>query len=283
MRGAEYSNGAWHYGTRIRRKDDSEFDAQITVTWVPGSGAASIGEVLLFRDVGQEKALQAQKDRFIASASHELRTPVTNLKMRLYLARHQPDKVDDHLSAIENSTNHMMNLVENLLDVSRFERGLIVLHHERVTLQELVEQVVEDQRLVAQERRVSLESNMPPAPIPAFVDPDRILQVIANLVTNAINYTPANGRVLVKLAREGRNGREQAVIAVRDTGIGIPPEAVAHIFEPFYRGTGQASVKGTGLGLTIVREIVTLHGGEVAVQSEIGVGSTFFVRLPLNS
>ena len=237
--------------------------------------------MLLFRDVGQEKALQAQKDRFIASASHELRTPVTNLKMRLYLARHQPDKVEEHLAAIENSTNHMMNLVENLLDVSRFERGLIVLHPERVTLQELVEQVVEDQRLIAEERSISLGSDVPDAPIAAFVDPDRILQVIANLVTNAINYTPANGRVLVKLLREGQNGRDQAVIAVKDTGIGIPSEAAAHIFEPFFRGAGQASVKGTGLGLTIVREIVSLHGGEVAVQSEIGAGSTFFVRLPL--
>lgn len=282
MRGAEYANGAWHYGTRIRRKDGSESDVQITVTWVPGAGGQSVGEVLLFRDVGQEKALQAQKDRFIASASHELRTPVTNLKMRLYLARHQPDKVNDHLAAIENSTNHMMNLVENLLDVSRFERGLIVLHHELVSLQELVEQVVEDQRLVAEERHVALESDLPPAPIDAYIDPDRILQVIANLVANAINYTPANGRVQVRLHREGYDGREQAVIAVKDTGIGIPPEATAHIFEPFYRGPGQASVKGTGLGLTIVREIVTLHGGEVSVQSEIGVGSTFFVRLPLN-
>ncbi|MCC7206076.1 MAG: PAS domain S-box protein, partial [Anaerolineae bacterium] len=282
MRGAEYSNGAWHYGTRIQRKDGSEFDAQITVTWVPGAGGASVGEVLLFRDVGQEKALQAQKDRFIASASHELRTPVTNLKMRLYLARHQPDRVRDHLAAIESSTNHMMNLVENLLDVSRFERGLIVLHRELTTLQELIEQVVEDQRLIAEQRRISLESTLPPAPVDANVDPDRILQVIANLISNAINYTAPNGRVQVRLAREGRNGRELAVIAVRDTGVGISSEALGHIFEPFYRGAGQAGVKGTGLGLTIVREIVALHGGEITVQSEIGVGSTFYVRLPLS-
>jgi signal transduction histidine kinase len=109
------------------------------------------------------------------------------------------------------------------------------------------------------------------------------LQVIANLVTNAINYTPANGRVQVQLLREGQNGRDQAVIAVKDTGIGIPSEAAAHIFEPFYRGAGQSAIKGTGLGLTIVREIVSLHGGEVAVQSEMGSGSIFFVRLPLTA
>jgi signal transduction histidine kinase len=114
------------------------------------------------------------------------------------------------------------------------------------------------------------------APLLAYVDPQRMAQVITNLVGNAINYTSEGGQIAVELETEGR----RAVLRVRDTGIGIAPEMVEHIFEPFFRAEERVAI-GTGLGLTIAREIVLLHGGEIDVESEVGQGSTFIVKIDL--
>jgi signal transduction histidine kinase len=115
-----------------------------------------------------------------------------------------------------------------------------------------------------------------PVLLVAYVDPQRMIQVITNLVGNAINYTSEGGQITVELETEGR----RAVLRVRDTGIGIAPAMVEHIFEPFFRAEERAAI-GTGLGLTITREIVLLHGGEIDVESEVGQGSTFTVKIDL--
>jgi PAS domain S-box-containing protein len=271
----------WHGEVKIVRRDGSEFDAAVTISAILGDDAQPVAEVALVRDIGQEKLLQAQKDRFIASASHELRTPVSNLQMRLYLAKNQPEKLHDHLTAIERATRHLAHLIEDMLDVSRFERNQITLHPERVVLQEVIDGVLADERGQAESKLVALDQDLPDTPLYADVDADRFKQIVTNLLDNAINYTPEGGQVCIRLAREQREHGAAAVLSVQDTGVGISAKALPRIFEPFYRAA-EGTARGTGLGLTIARELTELHGGRIVVESEPGKGSVFTVRIPLN-
>ncbi len=267
----------WRGEMRLLRKDGSQFEAALTVTQVPGVGEnQQTGIVTIFRDISQEKALQAQKDRFIANASHELRTPLANVKTRLYLIRKQPERLDMHLKVLERVTDVMAELIESLLDISRFERGIIPLYRHKVLLQELINEVVNVQQPEAERKNITLSVEMTDDPLPIDVDPQRIAQVITNLVVNAINYTSEGGRVTV----EAGLSDGEAVMEVRDTGIGIAEELVTHVFEPFFRAN-EGAISGTGLGLTIAKEIITLHGGDISVTSEVGRGSTFTVRLEI--
>jgi two-component system phosphate regulon sensor histidine kinase PhoR len=234
----------------------------------------------VIRDISKEKALQEQKDRFIANASHELRTPLANVKTRLYLLQMQPEKRELHLRILNQVANNMAELVENLLDVSRFERGIIPLHRRETTLQTLIENVVNIQQPEAERKTITLNATLPAEPIRAYVDPQRIAQVVTNLVSNAINYTPEGGRITVELEPDADSPDRAVQMRVRDSGIGISQEMIAQVFDPFFRAS-EETAKGTGLGLTIAREIVSLHGGEIRVESELGKGSTFIVKLDL--
>ncbi len=264
--------------TKIRRKDGTEFDAALTVTLMTQPKGEIIGAVTIVRDITAEKQLQEQKTRFIANASHELRTPLTNIKTRLYLMQKQPGRINEHALALERAADRMADLVEDLLDISRFERGVIQLSREPVVLQKLVVDVAESQQPEAARKGITLATEIPDSLVLAHIDQKRILQVITNLVINAINYTPEGGHVSIHLLTGDGNG---AIIRVRDTGIGIGPENLARVFEPFFRVNENAG-RGTGLGLSISREIVTLHGGTLTVESKLGEGSMFTITLPLS-
>jgi PAS domain S-box-containing protein len=267
---------SWRGEVRLQRKDQTVFDAAMTTSQVSSpDDSLPRRTVSIFRDISQEKRLQEQKDRFIANASHELRTPLANIKTRLYLLRKQPDKFDQHVTILDSVTDTMTELVENLLDVSRFERGIIPLVRRMIVLQELIQAVVTIQQPEAERKRITLRTVLPDAPVRVSVDPKRITQVITNLITNAINYTPEEGHVTVEITLVDN---QQVEICVRDTGIGIAPDALQQVFEPFFRAN-EIKATGTGLGLTITREIVHLHGGEIRVESEVGQGSVFTITL----
>lgn len=268
-------SGIWRGELVLRRKDGSEFDAGLTVTSVAGEDGHPLGAVTIIRDISQDKALQAQKSRFVANASHELRTPITNIKTRLYLLERQPDRREEHLAVIINVVERMRRLVEQLLDLSRFERGSIILRLQEMRVQELIAHVIKLQQPEAEQKRIQLAAEMPEVPLVIRADRDRIEQVLTNIITNAINYTPEGGRVRVRV-----QAAEQVVIEIEDTGIGIPHEFLQHVFQPFFR-VSESRVKGTGLGLNISKEIIELHHGEIAVHSEIGMGSRFSIMLPL--
>ncbi len=210
----------------------------------------------------------------LAQISHELRIPITNLKMRLYLARMQPEKLDEHLQIMELVTERMRSLIEDLLDTARLELGVLNLRRQRVELQDLIASVIDLQWSEAERKSITLIGEVPAEPLYASVDLNRMTQVLTNLVVNAITYTPAGGRVTVQCAVQDG----QTVIRVADTGIGIPAELVNKVFDPFFR-VDDGSVRGSGLGLTIVREIVEAHGGTITVESEPGAGSVFSVYL----
>jgi PAS domain S-box-containing protein len=272
---AVHTKGVWQRETRIRRKDGSEFDASVTCTRVSGTAGEMVGTVTIIRDISREKALQDQKSRFVARASHELRTPITNLKTRLYLIPRQRERADEHMHVIQQVTQHMERLVEDLLDMSRFERGMIALQRRETLVQNIINDVAAVQSVEAEARHLRLVVDMPPTPITVYADPMRIMQVLTNLVTNAIKYTPPDGVITLQL---GVNAG-YAEIMVSDTGIGIAPEHLPYVFDPFFRV--DENTKGTGLGLSIAREIVELHRGEISVESERGKGARFKVRLAL--
>lgn len=268
---------SWSGEFCIQRRDGSTLEVEVTITGVRRADGQTIGGVALLRDISQRKALQAQRDRFIASASHELRAPVTTLKTYLYLLRRQPERATDHLHVLEQTTERMKLLVEDLLDVSRFERGVIQLQRQEIILQDLIAEVLTAQQPLAEEKGIRLCSDLPLEPLLVRVDANRIAQVITNLVVNALNYTPGGGQVMVRLSVE-----LDITLRVEDTGVGIPPDLLGRIFEPFFRAH-ENTARGTGLGLTISKEIIEAHGGSIVVESAVGQGSTFTVRLPLPS
>jgi signal transduction histidine kinase len=172
----------------------------------------------------------------------------------------------------------MARIVENLLAIARLQSGADGMERKRVDLGELAHWTMEQMRLLAEEKAVSLdcEESMP---APILADPGRIKQVLVNLLDNAIKYTPAGGQIWVSVLVE----RRHAVLTVRDTGIGIPAEALPNVFHRFYRSDKARSREsgGTGLGLSIVQAICSAHGGAVSVESQEGSGTTMRVELPL--
>jgi PAS domain S-box-containing protein len=262
---------------RLRRKAGTDFDAALTVSSFIEAGNP-LGTVILVRDITAEKQLQEQKTRFIANASHELRTPLTNFTMRLYLLSKQPERLQEHLAVLERITSYMTGLVEDLLDISRFERGVIVLRYQNISLQILLEDIIRLQQPGAENKHIELTAELPEEPITVEADLKRLTQVMINLVVNALNYTPAGGKVTIMLGTQTTGGQSWAVIRVIDTGIGIAPQHLPRLFEPFFRAS-ESSSPGTGLGLPIAREIVEMHQGTLTVESTLGMGSTFTVRL----
>jgi len=269
--------GIWRGEMKVQPKDGESFDASIVTTLVKGvDGQPDKGAVTVMRDISQEKRLESQKSRFIATASHELRTPLTNIKTRLYLLSKQPERLAGHLEILESVTDRMRKLVEDLLDVSRFEHGTILLKRKPSVLQELIEKEIHVQQPEAQKKGINLMARWPNTPLIVSIDVSRMNQVITNLLTNAINYTPSGGKIEVWLEVNQAKG---VFIHIQDTGIGIPDDLLPTVFQPFVRGSDYEG--GTGLGLSITREIVELHDGMISVTSELGVGTRFSVWLAL--
>jgi len=231
-----------------------------------------------------EAALQT-RDQFLSIASHELRTPLTSLLGYAHLlpqaAARGSGKAEQMTARIVRQAQRLNGLIDQLLDVSRLQRGQFVVARRPLNVAALVGQVVDEVRvtlLPSSPHTIALA--VPDQPVIIDGDAERLEQVLHNLLSNAIKYSPQGGAVCVAVTRTAT----EAVVEVTDGGIGIPADAQARLFDPFYRAPnvgGQAS--GFGLGLHIVREIVARHGGRIAVESTERVGSTFRVVLPLHA
>ncbi len=236
---------------------------------------------------------QRQMDEFLSIASHELRTPLTTIKANFqlteralgaFLATHpaiDPKLARTHelLSRTDQHIARLDRLVEDLLDVSRIQAGKLSLRRELCDLAQLVGEAVEEQRLVASDRTITLA--LPDAPVAVVADPGRINQVITNFLTNALKYSPPESTVQVRLRGEARAAR----VEVTDAGPGLPRAEQRHVWERFHRAPGVAvqygSGVGLGLGLFICRTIIERHGGRVGIISTKGRGATFWFQLPL--
>jgi signal transduction histidine kinase/DNA-binding response OmpR family regulator len=253
----------------------------------PEPDAAGDGEdgsvVWTARDVTERARLERLKSEFVATASHELRSPLTSIKGFVELLEQSPDELSERqrefIEIIRVSTNRLVDLVNDLLDVALVEAGEIEIHPRPADVGELVHEVgrLLGPRMTEKDQTLVLE--LPEDRPLALIDPARVRQIVTNLVTNAHLYTGQGGVVRVAVRGEGRS----VVLSVSDSGQGMTDEQLAQIFDRFYRATDGGGSGGTGLGLAIVKSLVDLHGGTIDVRSEPGTGSTFEVRLPVVS
>ncbi len=266
------------------RRSDTGKDVQVQCSFAPVRDAAGAitGAVVVATDVTHLYWLERQKDEFLSIASHELKTPLTTLKIMTQLIQRRLLRSGildlEHSSRMERSIDRMERLINDLLDVSRIDSGKLALRIERTNLAAICMQAAEEQVALA-ERPVTVR--MPNTPVDVEADAERINQVITNLLSNSLKYTPPNKAVTLSLDVE----ENVAVVRVHDEGVGIPHDALERLFEQFYRVPGvqvqHGSGVGLGLGLYISREIVERHGGRIWAESGVGEGSTFAFRLPL--
>jgi two-component system, NtrC family, sensor histidine kinase KinB len=242
----------------------------------------TLGAAVLLLDVTRFRLLDQVKSDLVATASHELKTPLTSLRLAVHLLLEETvgplnSKQTELLIDARDNAERLLAVVNNLLDLARLEQGRENLHIEPIPPTDLLQAAADAIRPRADDKGVEIEVVVP-AELPTVVaDSSRIEHALGNLLDNALTYTNRGGKITLSAAPAG----DQVVLAVADTGQGIPPEYLPRVFERFFRIPGQSLAGGTGLGLAIVREIVAAHGGSVSCESQVGAGSVFRLILPV--
>lgn len=287
--------------TNIVTKTNNQIAVSFSVSPLFDNTKEVKGLVGIFRDITVEKQQENQRAEFISTASHEMRTPVAAIEGYLSLALNDKvatidNRARDYLEKAHSSTQHLGQLFQDLLTSAKAEDGRLTNHPKVVEMGAFVEQLASDLKFAAEKKNLfsefvfgnseirdtslnkTVEGNKVLKPLYyAIADPDRMREVITNLFDNACKYTD-QGKVTLGLT--GNNDVVQ--VYIRDTGAGIPPEDIPHLFQKFYRVDNSATrtIGGTGLGLFICRKIVELYKGKIWVESELGKGSTFYINLP---
>lgn len=233
--------------------------------------------------VAIENARLFQQSDLISEFVHELRTPLASLSTATYLllrpemSREQQEQI---INNIHSETLRLNSLASSFLDLARLESGRVQFHKTSFAVADLLYECKDIMNSKAEEERVKIVIDTPERLPPLEADRDKVKQVVLNLLSNAIKYNRPDGQVTLK----GEASETEICISIQDTGVGIPDEAVPHLFEKFYRvKENESKASGTGLGLSICRQIVQGHGGRIEVKSKVGSGTTFMVRLPRSS
>jgi PAS domain S-box-containing protein len=258
-------------------------DLDLSIAAAPIESNGVVGAVLVIRDITALQELDRKKDEFLSVASHELRTPLTTIKGYTQLLAQtvndlEPEERATYINAVLGEIERMMGLISELLDVSRIETNRLQIHPQPISWLEFIEKRVSAFRVQHPARSIRFDAKAPASTVAA--DPDRMRQVIDNLLSNALKYSPEGSDIDVTVVC-----REDALeTAITDYGIGIPSDELPWLFERFHRARNVSSryYGGLGLGLYIARAIVEAHGGSIAVRSEEGSGSTFTMTLPLH-
>ena len=251
---------------------------------VPVRGSGELRELAVsYNTMAQQlESLDKSRNQFVSNASHELKTPLTTMKILLENMLYQPDMPqelrEEFMQDINHEIDRLSSVVTDLLTLTQMDNHRMELQRTTVSLTELCEETLRKLQPIAEQRRHTIVSRIAEG-VTGEVDASKLLQVMYNLTDNAIKYTPDGGTITVTLSQTAT----QAVFSVKDTGMGISEEDLTHIFDRFYRVDKARSREsgGTGLGLSIVRQLVTLHGGQITVDSTPGHGSTFTVTLPI--
>jgi PAS domain S-box-containing protein len=276
---------------RRLRRDGGIIEASLAVSPIKDKDDNVLGFLHLAKDVTEEKRyeqrlkeLDKMKSDFVSGVSHELRTPLTAIKVSVDnmldgVIGEFNEKQIAYLTRIKANTDRLARLINDLLDLSRIEAGKIDFRPTNLSLVTLIKEVAESLRPVAAEKLISLNIASPDREVMAWADRDKVVQVLMNLIGNALKFTPAHGKVTVVV---GKNGDQWVRVSVADTGLGIPTEEADRIFDKFYQiaQSSKQKTKGTGLGLTICKDLVEMQGGQIWVESEGGQGSTFAFTLP---
>jgi two-component system phosphate regulon sensor histidine kinase PhoR len=255
----------------------------LAVHAAPLPGQPCPGVVLVFYDITRLRRLESLRQEFVANVSHELKTPLSAIKAYaetlLAGAIHDQTNNVHFVQRIEDQADRLHQLILDLLSLARIESGQQAFEIEVVDVAQVVSLCLGENRRIAEARSIDLKSTPPPEPVGVLADDEGVRQILENLVSNAIKYTPAGGSVTVRWRKDA----DACLLEVVDTGIGVEPEHFTRLFERFYRVDKARSreLGGTGLGLSIVKHLAQFFGGNVGVQSEPDKGSTFWVRLPL--
>ena len=281
-----------HFETVRLAKDGRRIDVSLTVSPVKDEGGAIVGASKIARDISERKRTEfllqeadRRKDEFLATLAHELRNPLAPIRTGVALLQRSeglPPELRTVTAILERQTRQMTHLVDDLLDVSRITSGRITLNRESVELTDLLKMVIETYRETSEKAGQDVTFSASPEPTYVTGDRVRLTQVFSNILHNAVKYTPSGGRVNIALRAE----KEEAVISIRDNGIGIPPEMLDHIFELFAQlhPSYEPADAGLGIGLTLAKKLTELHDGRIEARSAgPGQGSEFLVRLPLTT
>jgi len=255
------------------------------VSCVYGEGEQICGVVAVLHDITREKEISKMKNDFVSHVSHELKTPLASISA--YSEMLSDGEADDEetrkefYSVIQSQAKRLNRLIEDILNISRIESGLIKVEKKPVSLTILIEEQLQMIKSYAEEKNIEIIGQKPIVFDQVYVDKDMMSQVIVNLLSNAVKYTPSGGSINIKT--EVDEIAALARVSITDTGVGIPESELEHVFDKFYRvSANEAQAKGTGLGLNLVKQIVEkVHNGRVFVTSQVGTGSTFGFELPL--
>jgi signal transduction histidine kinase len=275
---------------RVEKRADRQvveaYEWRISRIPLPEGG---FGVVSYFRDISQQvqvrmalETADRQKDEFLAMLAHELRNPLAPIRMASELltrTRQSDDRAQSAIDIVKRQVGHLTRLVDDLLDISRITRSRIELRRQDVVLAEVIAQALETVEPLVREKRHDVTTTSGLEPLVVNGDPARLVQCVANLLTNAIKYTDAQGRIHIETHADG----EQAVITISDNGTGIASELLPHIFDLFVQSkrTLDRSQGGLGIGLSVVKRLIEMHGGSVsAFSGGAGQGATFTIRLP---
>jgi PAS domain S-box-containing protein len=276
---------------RSKKKDGAMIDMSLSVSPIRGLEGKIVGFLRIAKDITEKKRyerrlkdLDKMKSDFVSNVSHELRTPLTSIKgsvdnMLDGLTGSLNEKQLRYLARVKSNTDRLSRLINDLLDLSRIEAGRIDLRPTILSLAAVVAEAAEQLKPLAERKLIQIEVMVPDPSMTVWADRDKVTQVLLNLISNAIKFTPEDGKVTVAIEE---NGNEWAKISVADSGPGILPEEADKIFAKFYQIPHRDNLrpKGSGLGLTISKALVEMHGGHIWVESELGRGSKFSFTLP---
>jgi PAS domain S-box-containing protein len=269
-------------GTDVRTKSGRYIPVADSAAPIFNFGDTIEGVVVVFRDVTPERELEQAKDEFFSTASHQLRTPLGSLRWNIELLLGDTKKLSkatvQRLLEMRSSTTRALSLIDDLLSLIRIQQGRVENSPVPTDLVEIATLAVQEIRPIALEKKVSVKLDVKKSPKSAMIDPKRFREVIQNLVSNAVKYTPAKGKVVITVNTDTK----QTVISVSDTGIGIPKTDQRHIFSKFFRARNvtATNAEGTGLGLFIARAYAKEWGGRLWFTSNPGKGTTFYLSVP---
>jgi signal transduction histidine kinase len=269
--------------TLYKLKDGSLLPVACTVSPLVLAGRP-IGAIELFRDISTEYEIDRMKSDFISLASHQLRTPLSAIKTYShmlidgFMGPLAPEQ-RKALRTIVSASNRMNELISTLLNVSRIETGNVIVSAKKINLNHIVDEIFKELALSADNKQITLSTKLPASPVIIKGDNLIVKEILINMVSNAIKYTPNGGQVLVQIRKGSRN----VLISVKDNGMGIPKSAREQLFSKFYRAQNvvRHETSGTGLGLYLVKGLVETLNGKIWFESIENRGSTFYVRLPI--
>jgi len=255
---------------------------RITLTQFAGAEGTPLGKVITLRNVTTVKMVQKAQQEFIAHVAHELRTPLTNIKSYSEMLMDQEvesvEMQKEFYNTINQETARLSDLIQNLMKLASMEMGGLTINKGLLRTDWLVAGTLAAVEASARDKHITIEKSLPDVFISIMADKELLISAIINVLGNAVKYTPEGGKITFAIFEQDNN----VVIEITDTGYGLAPEEIPHIFEKFYRSRNPkvAQQAGSGLGLSIAQEIVQLHGGDIEVQSKLGEGSRFTIKIP---